>query len=96
MTTLTLHSQEHRSLRPIVEAALDREARLLEVAIRQTQARLHAFESQYKLRTDEFLRRFANDEMEETLDLDEWIGESRLLNSLMHKRDMLKGITFVD
>lgn len=95
MTTLTLVSAEQESIRPLVESALAREAGLLEVAIRQTEARLHAFEAQYQMSTDEFLRRFANDEIAETLDLDEWIGESRLLDRLFQKQIALKGIAIV-
>jgi len=48
MTTLTLVSAQQNSIRPLVESALAREAGLLEIAIRQTQTRLHAFEAQYK------------------------------------------------
>jgi hypothetical protein len=95
MTTLTLVSTQQESIRPLVESALAREAKLLEVAIRQTQARLRAFEAEYKMTTTEFLHRFANDEIAETLDLDEWIGESRLLDSLLRKQDTLKGIAIV-
>ena len=95
MTTLTLVSAHQNSIRPLVESALAREAGLLEIAIRQTQTRLHAFEAQYNMSTDEFLRRFANDEIAETLDLDEWIGESRLFDSLLQKQNTLKGIAIV-
>lgn len=95
MTTLTLVSAEQESIRPLVESALAREAGLLDVAIRQTQARLRTFEAQYAMSTDEFLRRFANDEIAETLDLDEWIGESRLLDRLLQVQSALKGIAIV-
>lgn len=74
MNTLTLTSTRNGSLRPLVEGALDNEARVLEVGIRKTQWRLHEFESQYNLSTDEFLAKFRAGEIEETLELDEWIG----------------------
>ena len=85
MTTLTLHSADAPALRPFVENALARELRLLELAVRRTEERVRSFEAAYQLPTDEFLRRYANDEFTETLDLDEWIGEARLLVRLQEK-----------
>lgn len=58
---------------------------LLEVGIRRTERRLHEFESNYRMTTKEFVRRFENDELGETLELAEWIGEYRLLQRLNEK-----------
>lgn len=92
MTTLTLRSSTNAPLRPIIEAAIGAEQRLLGVAIRQTERSLAAFEQEYKMTTAEFLRRYANDEFTETLEQDEWIGESRLLKRLREKEAVLRGI----
>jgi len=96
MVTLTLTSQRNDSLRPLVEAALDNEAAVLEVGIRKTQWRLHEFESKYELATDEFLAKFRAGEIEETLELDEWIGESRMLDHLQEKLDTLRSLHIAD
>ncbi len=96
MNTLTLTSTRNGSLRPLVEAALDNEARVLEVGIRKTQWRLHEFESQYNLSTDEFLAKFRVGEIEETLELDEWIGESRMLHHLQEKVATLRSLHIAD
>ncbi len=96
MVTLTLTSQRNDSLRPLVEAALDNEAAVLEVGIRKTQWRLHEFESKYELATDEFLAKFRAGEIEETLELDEWIGESRMLHHLQEKLDTLRSLHIAD
>ena len=96
MTTLTLRSPTNAPLKPIVEAAIDAERRLVEVAIRQTERRLAAFEQEHRMTTAEFLRRYANDELAETLELDEWIGESRLLTRLREKEATLRGIEIGD
>lgn len=40
MTELTLISKQDRSLRPLIEAALANELKLVEAAIRQTEQRL--------------------------------------------------------
>lgn len=96
MSELTLVSLHQRPLKPLVEAALANELRLLEASIRRTEDRLHKFETKYELLTDEFIRRFENDELEETLELAEWIGEYRLLNRLREKAETLRGIKFAN
>jgi vacuolar-type H+-ATPase subunit D/Vma8 len=96
MAELTLISPRQRVLRPLVEAALENELRLLEAGIRRTQQRLGAFEAQYGLPTAEFLRRYENDELQETLDFAEWVGEHRLLERLRDKAATLREIQFAD
>ena len=92
MTELTLVSTGPHPLKPLVEAALANELRLLEAAIRRTEQRLREFETKYQLSTDEFIRRFEGDELEETLELAEWVGEYRLLERLREKADTLREI----
>ena len=92
MTELTLVSPHQRGLRPLVEAAIQNELRLLAAGIRRTQERLRQFEAQYGLPTAEFLRRYENDELQETLDFAEWIGEWRLLERLQDKVSTLREI----
>ncbi len=92
MTELTLVSKYDRSLRPLVEAALANELRLVEAAIRQTEQRIKQFESAYQMESKEFIDRFENDELEETLEFIEWVGEYRMLSLLRDKADMFQGI----
>ena len=94
MTDLRLVSTRKQQLRPLVEAALANELRLMEVGIRRTEQRLLEFERKYHLGTQHFIDRYENDEMEETMDFDEWIGEFRLLARLREKADTLKDIRF--
>jgi len=96
MTDLRLVSTRNRPLKPLVEAALANELRLMEAGIRRTEQRLQAFEQKYHLGTQDFIVRYENDEMEETLDFDEWIGEFRLLARLQEKADTLKDIRFAN
>lgn len=86
MAELTLISLRQRRLRPLVEAAIQNELRVLEAGIRRTQGRLRTFETEYSLTTDEFLHRYENDELQETLDFAEWAGEYRLLERLQESR----------
>ncbi|MCX6031467.1 MAG: hypothetical protein NT169_19480 [Chloroflexi bacterium] len=94
MTELTLVSTRQLPLRPLVETALANEVRLLEVGKRRTERRLREFETTYRMATKEFVRRFENDEPDETLELAEWIGEYRLLQRLEEKTEALRGVSF--
>jgi hypothetical protein len=57
---------------------------------------LCAFEKQYGLTTGEFLTRYENDELPETLDLAEWVGEVRLLSRLQEKVEVLRNVRFAN
>ena len=96
MTELVLVSTDTRPLRSLVEGALANELRLLQAGIHQTEQRLQLFEKQYQMPTAAFLEKFANDEFDETLELAEWIGESRLLKRLQEKVNILQGISFAN
>ncbi|MBC6424180.1 MAG: hypothetical protein GDA38_23835 [Hormoscilla sp. SP12CHS1] len=96
MEELKLISKYPGSLRPLVEGALAAALRTAEEGIRQTEKRLQEFEAKYQLSTAEFLHRFNNDEFQHTLDFDEWIGEQRMLASLLVEKDQIKSIEFVN
>jgi len=94
MTELILVSTRQLPLKPLVETALANEVRLLEVGIRRTERRLREFETAHRMSTREFIRRFENDEVDETLERAEWIGEYRLLQRLHEKTEALRGVRF--
>jgi hypothetical protein len=96
MTELTLVSTYQHPLKPLVEAALANELRLLQAGSQRTEQRLNEFEEKYQLSTAEFIRRYEADEFEETLDFAEWIGEYRLWEKLLEKIDILQGIQFAN
>ncbi len=96
MTVLTLTTSRQRPLRPLVEAALNNELRVIQAGIHRTEQRLKAFESQYGLSSHEFLRCYENDDLAETLDFAEWVGEYRLLERLHEKAETLQGIRFAN
>jgi len=96
MADLTVVSTHKRHLKPVVKAALENELRLLEVGIRQTERNLQRFEEKYHLSTQEFFSRYQNDELEETLELAEWVGEYRLLERLKEKAEILRDIRFAN
>jgi hypothetical protein len=92
MTQVTLTSNTQHPLRPVIESALANELRLLEAGIHLTEQRLQAFESRYGMTTLEFIDRYERDEITESLDVDEWVGEYRLLQRQQEKVDTLRTI----
>lgn len=96
MTELPLVSTHQRPLKPLVEAALANELRLLQASVQQTKQRLSGFEAKYHLSTLEFIARYEADEFEESLDFAEWMGEYRLLEKLREKIDILQRIQFAN
>ena len=96
MAELKLISDHERQLKPLVEAALKNELRLLEAGINRTQQNMRKFEERFHLSTLEFIGRYENDEMEETMDYAEWIGEHRMLERLCEKAETLRGIRFAN
>ena len=94
MSGLRLVPTRKRQLKPLVEAAIANELRLLEAGVRRTEKKLHEFEEKYNFGTQKFISRYENDELEETLDFDEWIGEFKMLTRLREKVDTLRDIRF--
>jgi arginase family enzyme len=92
MEQLILKSQHGYPLRELVEGALANEARLLQAGIARTETRLREFEAERQLSTAEFLRRYQDDVIAETLELAEWIGEARLLERMQQKLAVLQDI----
>ncbi len=80
------------ALKPLIEAALRSELRMLELSLQRTSQRLRAFEAQYGLASDEFERRFNAGEVEESLDFIEWAGEIKTYRLLDTQRQALQGI----
>lgn len=96
MNQLTLTTTTQRPLRPLIEAALNNELRILETAIAQTERNLRDYETRFDMSSAQFLDRYENDELPETLEFVEWIGEYRMLSRLREKADAYRGISFVN
>lgn len=92
MTEITLRSSHEYALRDLVAGALGNEARLLQAGIQRTEERLRSFEQKYGYATSEFLQKYADDELDESLDLIDWLGEARLLERLRQKLVVLQDI----
>ncbi len=96
MSALTLISEGTYQVQPLIEAALEHESGFLKAGIRQTEARLSAFEEKYQRSTVDVIAAYENDQIEETLDMIEWMGEYQLLQRLREKFEALRSIHFVN
>jgi len=96
MAELTLISTRQRQLKPLVQAAIQNELRLLEAGIRRAEQKLLEFEDRHQLSSPDFIERFERGDLEESLEFAEWIGEFRLLERLKEKADTLREIRFAD
>ena len=96
MAELKLRSKYPDSLRQIIESALSERLHSIEAGIKRTKERLQEFETKYQLLTEEFIKRFNNDELTHSFDFDEWIGESRMLAHLRQKKETIEEIEFVN
>ncbi|MFM6058741.1 MAG: hypothetical protein ACKPBT_11290 [Microcystis aeruginosa] len=82
MAEVKLRSKQLNSLKKIIEDALTERLREIQEGIKRTQERISLFETKYQMQTEEFLRQFKNNELQHTLDFDEWMGEAWLLETL--------------
>jgi hypothetical protein len=88
---VTIRSNTPELLRPLLESAIRRELRTIQNGIQRTHQRLSAFEQQYHMDTTEFQRRFTADDLGETIEFIEWMGEIKTLQLLEQKQRALKG-----
>ena len=96
MSQLTLTATTNQPLKPLVEAALNNELRTLEAAIQRSERRLGEYEVAHGMDSSQFIERFENDELPETLEFVEWVGEYRLSIRLREKADAYRGISIVN
>jgi len=87
---ITIQTPNPKRLKPLLKSVIANELYDVEHGIQLTRAKLEAFEKQYKMSTTEFERRFTPDDLGETLDFIEWMGEIKTLRLLEEKRDTLK------
>ncbi|MFB2921297.1 hypothetical protein [Aerosakkonema funiforme] len=95
MAELKIICEYPETLKQLIEEALSERVASLKNGIQRTEERIKEFENKYQMPTEEFLRRYENDEIQETLEIDEWIGESWMLKRLQEDLDTFKEIEFV-
>ncbi|MFM8294707.1 MAG: hypothetical protein ACKN9E_09200 [Microcystaceae cyanobacterium] len=98
MTTnlLKLRSSQPESLKEMIQTDLSHRLQDLESGLQQTQTRLKQFETQYQWSTEQFIDLFTNDQLQHSLEFDEWLGEAWMLEKIRQKIAIIKEIEFVD
>ncbi len=94
MSELILVSEGRLEIKPIIEAALKNEMRLVRAGLRKTENNLKEFEKKYNMNTETFIFNYEEDKLEETIDFIEWIGELRMFERLSDKLKTMKSIRF--
>lgn len=79
---ITIRTGNAEALKPLVRAAMEREVKLLEYSVQRTRDALHVFEQRFSMKTEEFERKFASREIEESLDYIDWWMETEALHYL--------------
>jgi hypothetical protein len=87
---VTIQTTNAKRLKPLLQSVISNELYDVGHGIQLTLTKLKAFEKQYNMSTAEFERRFTPDDLGETLDFIEWMGEIKTLRLLEEKRNTLK------
>ena len=87
-------TKSNTTIKPLVEAAIQNEKRLLLHGIQRTRQRLAAFESQSGMTSSQFERSYNTAELEETLDYADWLMEIKALELLEEQYQALKDARF--
>ncbi len=93
---ITVTSPGSIPLRPLIQNALERETGLVEVALKQAQHRVQKYEEPYGLSSEQFMERYRSNQIDETLETIEWVGEYRMLMRLREKLQAMQEIEIAD
>ncbi len=96
MNELKLRSNHPESIKEMIEIDFAKRLQNLESGLELTQTRLKHFEAQYQWSTENFVNLFTNDQLQHSLEFDEWLGESWMLEKLQQKIAIIKEIEFVN
>jgi hypothetical protein len=87
---ITIKSNSTVNLKPLIEAAIRGELKLLAHGIKRTRSKLTEFEQQFGMSSEEFEQKFNNAELSESLDFIEWFGEIKTLRLLNQQQNALE------
>jgi len=86
---VTITTESDLAIRPLVEAAIQNEKKLVMHGINRTEERLAEFEEMFGMSSEDFAQRFFAAELEESLDFIEWSMEIRALELLQEQYQAL-------
>ncbi len=83
MAQIMVRSERIASVTPLIQAAIQTELRVIATGIRRTQSRLRQFEQRYGFSTEQLLKNEVAGAVDDnSIEIIEWLGESRLLTRL--------------
>ena len=94
--TLTLISSDAESVQRFIECAIKDSLKNLETSIPILEQEMRTFETKYGMSSAEFLRRFWEDEIPETLETIDWCFSCRQYEHLRHTIRLLRAVSFGD
>jgi len=92
MTQLIVNSPHASHVRPLIQAALDHEIRLLQMGIEKTKRRLRHFEEVFTMETLRFYQAFQAGGMGDEMEYMKWAGEYETLLQLEKDYAQIRGI----
>ena len=90
LNQVTIQSQTRKSIKPLIEIALQNQLKSLKHGIERTKQQLAAFESRFGITTEDMEKRLKSGEMEETLDTIDWCMELEALRLLEEQYNTLR------
>ena len=82
-----------KNITGLLENALDREKKLLLIALKRTHQKLQNFENQYDLSSDEFFQLYNSGKTDDRDDYIDWAGEYHILSSIKEKIQEIEELT---
>jgi hypothetical protein len=79
---LTVTTDDRKTLKPLLESAIENEKKMVLFALQRTKANLNDFEQKYGMSSDEFERRLNVEELDETVEFSDWRMELGMLHLL--------------
>ncbi|MCW5212262.1 hypothetical protein VU04_05070 [Desulfobulbus sp. TB] len=92
MTQLIVKSSSAANVRPLIQAALDHETRVLNIGIQKTTRRLQDFEQRFGMESRKFYQDFQAGKMGDDMEYMKWAGEYETLLQLQEDYAEIKGI----
>lgn len=87
---VTISTKDVERFKPLLQSALERQAKLLHFSIRRTLDELKVYEERYDMSSKEFERQFKAREIEESLDYLDWWMEIEALHHIEEQLQSLK------
>lgn len=82
MTKVIIESDSPSQVRPLIQAAVDHEVRVLKMGLEKTKGNLQKFEERFGMESQKFYQEFQAGELGDSMDYIKWAGEYETLLEL--------------